>query len=73
MAWNVSIHGILAKSLAGILSRFHTTKDNLVFFDKIGPGLTSIPEMIRKICKTMVKYKAFLKHLEGDLAIRSSF
>ena len=27
----------------------HTAKDNLVFFDKIGPGLASIPEMIRRI------------------------
>ena len=60
MAWNVSIYEILAKSRAGILSRFQTAKDNLVFFGKTGPGSTSIPEMIRSICKTMMKNKAFL-------------
>ena len=39
--------------------RFQTAKDNLVFFDKTGPGLTSIPEMMRRNCKKMMKNKAF--------------
>ena len=69
VAWNVSINGVLAKSLAGILSRFQTAKDKLVFFGLEGPGLTStVPEITRRICRTIIKNRAFFILLGNTLS-----
>ena len=54
-----SMRGILAKSLAGRLSKFQTAKERFCF--KIwGPGLTStVPDKIKRICKIIAKKECF--------------
>ena len=52
-----------------MLSRFQTAEDNLVCLGLPGPGLVSIPEMTRRMCKTLMKEMALLVVL-GDLLSR---
>ena len=61
VAWSVSIKGIRAYSLAGMLSRFQTANDKWLVFALSGPGFISTdPEIIRRDIKTNKKTINFL-------------